>query len=71
LFSESPSRVVLCVEADTAEQVRRRAQAAGVSSSELGVAGGERLVVRGLVDVGIDEAEAAWRNAIPAALAHA
>jgi len=68
LFSESPSRVVLCVEADAAEQVRRRAQAAGAPFSELGVAGGERLVVRGLVDVGVHEAETAWREAIPAAL---
>ncbi len=71
LFSESPSRVVLCVEDDAAEQVRRRADAAGVELSELGTAGGDRLVVRGLLDVGMDQAQAAWRDAIPAALAPA
>ncbi len=68
LFSESPSRVVLCSEGHAVEQVGRRAQAAGVPFSEIGVAGGHRLVVQGLVDVGVDQAEAAWRDAIPGAL---
>jgi phosphoribosylformylglycinamidine synthase len=72
LFSESPSRVVVCAEGDVAaEQIRRRAQAAGVQFSELGMAGGERLMVEGLVDVAVDEATRAWRDAIPAALAPA
>jgi len=71
LFCESPSRVVLCVEGDVVDQVRRRAETAGVAFTDLGVAGGDRLVVQGLLDVGVDQAEAAWHNAIPMALAPA
>ena len=67
LFSESPSRVVVCAQGFD-EEVLRRARAAGVSASVLGTAGGERLVVDGLVDVGLGEAEAAWHHAIPDAL---
>jgi phosphoribosylformylglycinamidine synthase len=69
LFSESPSRVVVCAEPDAAQEVNRRAQAAGVPVSFLGGSGGDRLVVQGLVDVGLDDATASWRQALPAALA--
>ena len=69
LFSESPSRVVVCVATtDQAAQVEARAQAAGVSVSLLGTAGGDRLRVAGMIDVGLAEATEAWRTAIPRAL---
>ena len=68
LFSESPSRVVVCVAADRVAEVEARAGAAGVPLSTLGAAGGDRLVVAGLVDVGLDEATESWRSAIPKAL---
>ena len=69
LFAESPSRVVVCAQPDGAQDVYRRAGAAGVPASFLGGSGGDRLVVQGLVDVGLAEATAAWRDAIPRALA--
>ena len=69
VFAESPSRVVVCAEPDAAQEVFRVALAAGVAASFLGGAGGDRLVVQGLLDIGVDEATAAWREAIPAALA--
>ena len=68
LFSESPSRVVVCVRAGALDQVLDRAGTAGVPASVLGRSGGDRLVVEGLVDVGLAEATAAWRHEIPESL---
>jgi phosphoribosylformylglycinamidine (FGAM) synthase-like enzyme len=67
LFSESPSRVVVCV-AGGVHEVLERARAADVPAAVLGRAGGDRLVVDGLVDVALDDAVGAWRGAIPAAV---
>ena len=67
LFSESPSRVVVCVEADRAATVGQRCDAGGVPWTELGRAGGDRLVVEGLLDLALDEAVAAWRDRLPVA----
>ncbi len=67
LFSESPSRVVVCVETDRASVVGQQCDAGGVPWAELGRAGGDRLVVEGLLDVALDEAVAAWRDRLPAA----
>jgi phosphoribosylformylglycinamidine synthase subunit PurL len=69
LFSEAPSRAVVCARPDRAPEVARRAADAGVPAALLGASGGDRLVVEGLVDVGLDEATRRWRDAIPAALA--
>ena len=68
LFSEAPSRVVACVAPDREADVVARAEAAGVPVRALGTAGGDRLVVAGLVDLGLDEAIATWRNRLPDAL---
>ena len=68
LFSESPSRVVVCVVPDRAAEVEARAAAAGVPVTVLGIAGGDRLRVAGMLDVGVAEATEAWRTAIPRAL---
>ncbi|HEX2849180.1 MAG TPA: phosphoribosylformylglycinamidine synthase subunit PurL [Acidimicrobiales bacterium] len=70
LFSEAPSRVVVCVAPDRVDDVRRRAAASGsgVAVTDLGRAGGDRLVVGGLVDVSLADAVAASEGAIPNAL---
>jgi len=65
LFSESPSRVVACVRAERLDEVAQRAAAAGVALTSLGRAGGDRLVVSGLVNVGLTDAAHAWTRAIP------
>jgi phosphoribosylformylglycinamidine (FGAM) synthase-like enzyme len=67
LFSESPSRVVMCVDGDVVAAVGQRCDAGGVPWTELGRAGGDRLVVEGVLDLGLDEAVAAWRDRLPAA----
>jgi phosphoribosylformylglycinamidine synthase len=67
LFSESPSRVVACVGDAAWEEVERRAAAASVPLTELGAAGGDRLVVDGLVDLPVATLAAAWRDRLPTA----
>jgi hypothetical protein len=39
-----------------------------VHVDRIGLATGDRLVVKGLVDVALSEARAAWRDRLPAAL---
>jgi phosphoribosylformylglycinamidine synthase len=68
LFGEGPSRVVLSVPEPAVAEVRARADAAGVGWQDLGMAGGDRLVVEGLVDVPVADATAAWQAALPDAL---
>jgi phosphoribosylformylglycinamidine synthase len=68
-FSESANRVVLAVDPDRVAEVFARARDAGVACAELGVAGGDRLVLEGCFDVSLDEAASAWRHALPSALA--
>jgi len=69
LFAESPSRVVVCVTGPAeAAEVRARAATAAIAATELGRAGGDRLVVEGLLDVALEDATAAWQGAIPRAL---
>jgi phosphoribosylformylglycinamidine synthase len=68
LFAESPSRAVLCVAPELVQNVLNVADHLGVPTARIGVAGGDRLAVKGLVDVGLAEATAAWRDKVPAAL---
>jgi len=67
-FSESANRVVVSVDPRPLPHVLRRAEEAGVPAFDLGVAGGDRLVIEGAVDVALADAERVWRDAIPNAL---
>ena len=64
-FSESANRVLLSVDTRSLPEVLRRASGAGVPATDLGVVGGDRLVVEGAFDVALSEAEDLWTNAIP------
>jgi phosphoribosylformylglycinamidine (FGAM) synthase-like enzyme len=66
LFSESPGRVILGT--TDPHDILARAAASGIPARILGHPGGDRLVVEGLLDVGVAEATAAWRHALPDAL---
>ncbi len=68
LFGEEPSRVVVSVPAPGLAELEGRVRSAGLDLVRLGVAGGDRLVVAGLVDVSLADAQAAWRGSLPAAL---
>jgi phosphoribosylformylglycinamidine synthase II len=69
-FAEAASRVVLAVGPDRVDDVLARAATSGTRAVDLGSAGGDRLIVRGALDVALPEAEAAWRDAIPRLAAH-
>jgi phosphoribosylformylglycinamidine synthase len=68
-FSESANRVVMAVDEARVEEILGRAAAAGVPAATIGTAGGDRLVWAGAFDVALADAETAWRDALPAALA--
>ena len=68
LFSESVGRALVCVDADDVAEIERRAADAGVAVTRLGIAGGDRIRVKDLLDVALDEAVAAWRDRLPDAL---
>jgi phosphoribosylformylglycinamidine synthase len=68
-FSESANRVVLSVEEARVDEILGRAAAAGVPAAMIGTAGGDRLAWAGAFDVALADAEKAWREALPAALA--
>jgi phosphoribosylformylglycinamidine synthase II len=64
LWGEAPSRVLLSLPPAVVDPVAERAATAGLSARELGRAGGDRLVVRGAVDLSIEAATGAWRGAL-------
>ena len=66
LFAEAPSRVVVCT--DRPDELMASATASQLGAWVLGSAGGDRLVVDGLVDVSLDDATTAWRDRLPALL---
>jgi phosphoribosylformylglycinamidine synthase len=69
LFSEAPSRVVVCVADGDVDALTHRAAGAGIAVTSIGAAGGDRLVLGGLVDVAVERLTTAWRDAIPLAVA--
>jgi phosphoribosylformylglycinamidine synthase subunit PurL len=68
LFSESAGRAVLCIEADLLREVLDVLEAHGVPHSRIGVAGGDRMIVKDQFDIALDDAVAAWRDRLPDAL---
>jgi phosphoribosylformylglycinamidine synthase len=68
LFSESPSRVILCVPPENIAAVENVCTGAGVPVSRIGVAGGDRISVKGLLDIPLADAVSAWTDRIPSAL---
>jgi phosphoribosylformylglycinamidine synthase len=66
LFSEAPGRVLVC--SSRPEVVCESAERAGFGAAVIGTAGGDRLVVGGLLDLSVAEVTDAWRSALPLAL---
>jgi phosphoribosylformylglycinamidine synthase II len=67
LFSEAAGRVVVCVAPEDADRVRDLA--GDVPVTELGTAGGDRLVIEGLVDLAVEDVATAHRDTLPTAMA--
>ena len=68
LFAEGPSRVVVCVEPESMAVVENVCANAGVPISRIGVAGGDRFSVKGLIDLPLATVIDAWTDRIPSAL---
>ena len=68
LFSESSGRAVLCVDAEQLRVVLDVLEARGVPHSRIGVAGGDRMVVKDQFDLPLEQAAATYRDRLPDAL---
>ena len=68
LFGEGPSRVLCCVDPERLTEVLAAAEAAGVPTTRIGLATGDRLIVKGLLNVAVDEVAHAYRDRLPEAL---
>ena len=68
LFGEAPGRIVIVVHPDWLVEGFARAEAAGVETSRIGLATGDRFTVKGLVDIGVDEVTAAFTDRLTEAL---
>ncbi len=64
LFGESPSRIVVSVAAASVPKLTAIAGKRGVPIRKLGIVGGERLVVKGLLDLPLTLLEEAWRGGL-------
>ncbi len=68
LFGEGPSRVVLCVDPERLTEVLSAAQALGVPTTRIGLATGDRLIVKDLLDVAVHDVCHAHLDRLPEAL---
>ncbi len=59
---------MLCVRPDVLTAVENVLSDAGVPSSRIGVAGGDRISVKGLLDLPLADVRGSWDHRIPAAL---
>ena len=67
LFSELPSRILVATR--RVDEVLARAADAGVPGAVIGSTGGDRLVVRDLLDLPLERVADTWSSALPARLA--
>lgn len=68
LFSEGPSRVIVCVEPEKMSIVENVCQEAGVPLARIGVAAGQRFSVKGLIDCELSALQSAFTDRLPTAL---
>ena len=68
LFSESPSRVLVAVSPERMGDVETRASTSGVPFARVGLATGDRMTIKGLVDVAVEDLRASFRDRLPDAL---
>ncbi len=68
LFGEAQSRIVVSVQPDDAAEVRKAAGEADVPVKELGVVGGDRLVIAPWLDMSLEEVKTVWTTGLDDAL---
>ena len=65
LFGEAPSRVVAAVDAELLAAVEAAAAAAGVAVARIGLAGGRRFSIKGLMDLDMSALVSRWGASSP------
>ena len=68
LFSEAPSRVVVAVAPDNMTMVENMAESMGVPITRLGLAQGDQISFKGLVEGSLENATTQWRDKLPSAM---
>lgn len=68
LFGEGAGRVVIAASSENVAEVVARAEAAGVPAARIGLATGERLSIKGLLDADLADITSAWSDRLPDAL---
>jgi phosphoribosylformylglycinamidine (FGAM) synthase-like enzyme len=68
LFNEGPSRVVLVVDPECLTEVLAACDEAEVPAARIGLATGQRFVVKDLLDLSLEEVTAAFKRPLPEAL---
>jgi len=68
LFSESPSRVVVAVSTENMGVVENMAQSMGVPLMRIGLAQGDQISFKGLVEGSLADATDQWRSKLPSAM---
>ncbi|MEE8373687.1 MAG: phosphoribosylformylglycinamidine synthase subunit PurL [Dehalococcoidia bacterium] len=69
LFGEGQSRIVVSLDPSQLEEIRNLAARHQVPLAELGIVGGDRFVIEGLIDLPLAEVEKAWHGGLREALA--
>jgi phosphoribosylformylglycinamidine synthase len=64
LFGETQSRFLVSVEKESRVQLRALLEQREVPYREIGVVGGDRLTIEGVIDVHLDVARGAYDNAL-------
>lgn len=64
LFGESQSRIIVSLDEDRLEDLRKIAEENGSPLSVIGRVGGDRLIINELIDCQVKELEQEWRRAI-------
>ena len=65
LFGEDASRVIISYGPEHEPEIAAACKAAGVPFASIGMVGGDRLVVSGLIDLRVTRISDAWRRGIP------
>ena len=68
LFSEAPSRVIVAVAPDNMGLVENMAESMGVPLTRLGLATGDKISFKGLVEGSLEDATTQWRDRLPTAM---
>ncbi len=68
LFSEAPSRVIVAVAPDNMQIVENMAESMGVPITRLGLATGDQISFKGLLEGSLADATEQWRTKLPLAM---